>query len=85
MKAADQGLWPRLRARKRRGSDSTSASFKSSLMAMRADADVFLRAMETVLNAHRATPSADRQAVEIFRQLFDEAIAELDQKQPRRT
>jgi hypothetical protein len=50
-----------------------------------ADADVFLRAMETVLNAHRATPSADRQAVEIFRQLFDEAIAELDRKQPRRT
>ena len=40
--------------------------------------------METVLNAHRATPSADRQAVEIFRQLFDEAIAELDRKQPRR-
>ena len=48
-----------------------------------ADADVFCERW-TVLNAHRATPSADRQAVEIFRQLFDEAIAELDRKQPRR-
>ena len=48
-----------------------------------ADADVFCERW-TVLNAHRATPSADRQAVKIFRQLFDEAIAELDRKQPRR-
>jgi hypothetical protein len=50
-----------------------------------ADANVFLRAMETVLSAHRATPYAGGQAVEIFRQLFDEAIAELDRGQPRRT
>jgi hypothetical protein len=49
------------------------------------DTDVFLRAMETVLNAHRATPDAGGQAVEIFRQLFDETIAELDRKQPRLT
>ena len=50
-----------------------------------AETDVFLRAMETVLKAHRATPEAGGQAVEIFRQLFDETIAELDRKQPRRT
>ena len=50
-----------------------------------AETDVFLRAMETVLNAHRATPEAGGRAVEIFRQLFDETIAELDRKQPRRT
>lgn len=47
-----------------------------------ADPDVFLRAMETVLSAHRADPGA--QPVEIFRQLFDEAIAELDRTQPQR-
>jgi hypothetical protein len=48
-----------------------------------ADPDVFLRAMETVLNTHRATPHTAGQAVEIFRQLFDEAIAELNREQPR--
>jgi hypothetical protein len=49
-----------------------------------ADAEVFLRAMETVLHAHRAASQSDIQAVEIFRQLFDETIAELDRSQPRR-
>lgn len=49
-----------------------------------ADTDVFLRAMETVLHAHRATPQSGIQAVEIFRRLFDETIAELDRSQPRR-
>jgi hypothetical protein len=49
-----------------------------------ADTDVFLRAMETVFHAHRATPRSGIQAVDIFRQLFDETIAELDRVQPRR-
>jgi hypothetical protein len=49
-----------------------------------ADADVFPRAMETVVNAYRQTPSAGRQPVEIFRQLYEEAIAELDRTQPGR-
>lgn len=49
-----------------------------------ADTDVFLRAMETVLNAHRATPDTGGQAVGIFQQLFDEAIAEIDRTHPRR-
>ena len=49
-----------------------------------ADTDVFLRAMETVFTAHRTAPQSDVQAVEIFRQLFDETIAELDRSQPRR-
>jgi hypothetical protein len=35
-------------------------------------------ARETVLNAHRATPDTGGHAVAIFRQLFDEAIAEID-------
>jgi hypothetical protein len=49
-----------------------------------AETDVFLQAMETVLHARRATPNSDIQAVEIFRQLFEETIAELDRAQPRR-
>jgi hypothetical protein len=49
-----------------------------------AERDVFLRAMETVLHARRATPESGIQAVEIFRQLFEETIAELDRAQPRR-
>lgn len=49
-----------------------------------ADPDVFLRAMETVLRAHRAPPESSIQAVGIFRQLFDETISELDRAQPRR-
>lgn len=50
-----------------------------------ADADVFLRAMETITGAYRASPYAGRQPVDIFRQLYDEVIAQLDRDQPRRT
>ena len=49
------------------------------------DAEVFPRAMETVVNAYRQQPCADRQPIEIFRQVYEEAIAELDRTQPRRT
>ena len=50
-----------------------------------ADADVFLRAMEAITGAYRASPYAGRQPVDILRQLYDEVIAQLDRDQLRRT
>ena len=47
-----------------------------------ADMQAVLRAMETVLNAHRADPG--HQPIEIFRELLDETIAEIDRAQPVR-
>ena len=49
------------------------------------DRDLFPRAMEAVLNAYRKAPHARDQSFEIIRQLYDEAVAEIDRKQPRRT
>ena len=49
-----------------------------------ANPELLLRAMETITGAYRATPYAGRQPVDIFRQLYDEVIAQLDRQQPRR-
>ncbi len=49
------------------------------------DAEVFPRAMETVVAAYRQTACDGRQPIDIFRQVYEEAIAELDRTQPRRT
>jgi len=49
------------------------------------DAEVFPRAMETVVNAYRQTACEGRQPIDIFRQVYEEAIAELDRTQPRKT
>ena len=49
------------------------------------DQDVFPQAMEIVLRRHRADPDPGGRTFEILRQLYDEAIAEIDRKQPRRT
>ena len=48
------------------------------------DRDLFPRAMEAVLNTYRTAPDAGDQSFEIIRQLYDEVIAEIDRKQPRR-
>ena len=50
------------------------------------DSDPFPRAVETVLRTYRADqPTADQSCFKIFRQLYDEAIAEIDRTQPHRT
>jgi hypothetical protein len=49
------------------------------------DRDLFRRAMEAVLNTYRTEPDAGDQCFKIIRQLYDEAVAEIDRKQPRRT
>jgi hypothetical protein len=46
------------------------------------DPDVLPRAMEAVLRRHRADPDPAGRPFEILRQLYDEAIAEIDRKQP---
>ena len=49
------------------------------------DADLFPRVMEAVLRRHRADPPTGDRSFEIIRQLYDEAVAEIDQQQPSRT
>jgi hypothetical protein len=49
------------------------------------DRDLFLRVMEAVLNRYRTEPDTGDQTFETIRQLYDEMIAELDRRQPRRT
>ena len=48
------------------------------------DPDLFARAMEAVLRRHRADPDTGDRSFEIIRQLYDEALAEIDRTQPRR-
>jgi hypothetical protein len=47
--------------------------------------DLFPRVMEAVVRTYRAEPKAGDRSFEILRQLYEEAIAEIDRKQPRRT
>jgi hypothetical protein len=49
------------------------------------DPDLLPRAMEAVLRMHRADPDTGDQGFKILRHLYDEAIAEIDRKQPSRT
>jgi hypothetical protein len=49
------------------------------------DPDLLPRAMEAVLTMHRADPDRGDRGFEILRHLYDEAIAEIDRKQPSRT
>jgi hypothetical protein len=50
------------------------------------DSDLFPRAVENALRTYRADSAAgDQSCLKIFRQLYDEAIAEIDRTQPRRT
>jgi hypothetical protein len=50
------------------------------------DSDLFPRAVDTVLRTYQADQAtADQSCLKIFRQLYDEAIAEIDRTQPRRT
>jgi hypothetical protein len=47
--------------------------------------DLFPRVMEAVVRTYRADPDTGDRGFEILRQLYDEAIAEIDRKQPART
>jgi len=49
------------------------------------DADLFPRVMEALLRAYRVEPPRADRSFEILRQLYDQAVAEIDRTQPRRT
>ena len=49
------------------------------------DADLFPLVMEALLRAYRADPPRADRSFEILRQLYDQAVAEIDRTQPRRT
>jgi hypothetical protein len=49
------------------------------------DLDLFPRVMEAVLNRYQTERDTGDQTFETIRQLYDEMIAELDRRQPRRT
>jgi hypothetical protein len=49
------------------------------------DPDVFPRTIGAVLERYHAQPHEGEQTFEIIRQVYDEAIAEIDRTHPRRT
>ena len=49
------------------------------------DPDLLARAMAAVLERYRTQVHEGEQPLEIIRQLYDEAVAEIDRTHPRRT